>query len=748
MQLLFRYLCLVLHTPYKMKNMKNWLLLIMSGMFLFSSGLFAQQMNLVQPTMTPRQAVEDVLLGAGINAFNITYNGSGAAANQVQQSVKRFNNTDPAFPISGGVLMHTSGAPSTLGDPDLAAIGGNITNGTIIEFDFVPSGDTLSFNYIFSSAEYTSFTCSNYNDVFGFFISGPGINGPYSNNSVNIATVPGSNNIPVGINTVNAGTNADTQGNCFNADPNWQANAIYFTTSYNPVYTSAGAPMNEYNGSTISLSANSDLSCGDTFHIKLAISNVSDQSLNSGVFLEANSFSSAIVDINIETNKPYSDSLLIEGCMEASVYFTRPANQLGSLLSVDFTVSGTATEGVDYPALNGGVTTIVFQPTEDSIEITISPVLDGIIEGPESIIISAQTVTPCGDTIYATGTIWIDDAPISTVTASDTTILCANDSVPIWATTQNGFPPYTYEWSNGQSGQNAFGSALTNGPTSYVVTSIDECGFEFTDTTTIILNQTLKIDSLVQMPADCGEENGAVIGYGHVPGYTGTPQFKWTGPGANTAFTNASVWGNKPSGWYYFTIKDAVCSVTDSIFLEETPPPTAAFDANPESGFAPLDVTFTNNSDPATTYYWDFGNGQTNVVNNLSDQNTTYFTEGVYTVTLVTETGSCTDQATKVITVTIPLGYELPNVFTPNGDGQNDLFTINAINAKSLEIVILNRWGNVVFESTDVDFAWNGKINNSGAECKDGTYFYKFVIVDYSGNETEEHGFVQLVNDK
>ncbi|WP_107039345.1 choice-of-anchor L domain-containing protein [Brumimicrobium mesophilum] len=724
--------------------MKNWILIVVLAFT--STGLLSQQMNLIQPSMTPAQAVEDVLLGAGINAFNITYNGSAPNALQTQQGVKRFTNTDPAFPISGGVLMHTNGT-NTVSDPDLTIIGGAITNGSIIEFDFVPSGDTLSFNYIFSSTEYASYTCSNFNDAFGFFISGPGINGTFSNNAINIATVPGSPNIPVAINSVNGGvpTGGGTAANCAAVDPNWTANAVYFTTSYTPVYTAAGAPMNSYNGSTVLLPANSSLTCGDTFHIKLAISNVSDTGLDSGVFLEANSFSSAVVDINIETNTGYSDSLLVEGCMEGKVHFTRPPNQLANALDVEYTLSGTAIEGVDYPPLSA-TNTLTFAPGQDSIELVISPIQDNIVEGPESVIIKVQTVTVCGDTITSEGTIWIDDAPISTVTASDTTVLCANDSVPIWAMTENGFPPYTFDWNNGQSGQYVFGEALNNGDHTYIVTSTDSCGFQFTDTTTITVNQTLKIDSLVQTPADCGEENGIVVGYGHVPGYTGTPQFKWTGPGSSTAFTNASVWGNKPSGWYYFSITDNVCTTRDSIFLEETPPPNADFDATPQSGFAPLNVTFTNNSDPATTYFWDFGNGQSNIVNDLSDQFATYVSEGVYTVTLTTETGSCTDEVTKQIVVTIPLGYEMPNVFTPNGDGQNDFFTLNAENAQSLEIVILNRWGNVVFESTDVDFKWNGQVQNTGAECNDGTYFYKFQIIDFNGETIEEHGFVQLVN--
>ncbi|PWH85430.1 choice-of-anchor L domain-containing protein [Brumimicrobium oceani] len=745
-QLFSAYLRLCYEYPHKDMTMKKHILLLLS-IFLFPiSGLIAQQMNLIQPSMTPQQAVQDVLLGAGINAFNITYNGSAANANQVQQGVKRFNNTDPNFPISGGVLMHTEGAPVVTGDPDLTVIGGNITNGSIIEFDFVPSGDTLSFNYIFSSMEYSGFTCSNYNDVFGFFISGPGINGPFSNNAVNIATIPGSTT-PVGINSVNSGNNADIGGNCFNANPNWVADAIYFTTSYTPIYTAAGQPMAAYNGSTVLLPANSNLSCNDTFHIKLAISNVFDQGLNSGVFLEANSFSSNIVDISIETNADYSDTLLIEGCMEATVAFTRPINQISDSLIIDIQVGGTAIPDVDYPIFAPG-DSLIFVPGQDTLIVTITPFADGLVEGPESIIISAYSVTVCGDTVYSYGTIWIDDEPVSTTIASDTTTLCANDSVPVWATTDNGFPPYTYNWSNGTTGANSFASATTNGPTTYIVTATDDCGFTSSDTTTITLNQTLKIDSLIQNPADCGAENGYVVGYGHVPGYTGTPLFKWTGPGTNTNdFTNASVWPNKPSGWYYYSITDDVCTVIDSIFLEQDPPPNADFEASPDFGYAPLDVTFINNSDPATTYYWDFGNGQTAVVNNTDDQYTTYFEEGVYTVTLITEKGECSDETARNVVVTLPLGYNLPNVFTPNGDGQNDFFTMNVENAQSVEIVIVNRWGNVVFESTDLNFLWNGKVNNSGTECADGTYFYTFTIVDLSGQEKKEHGFVQLVND-
>ena len=336
---------------------------------------------------------------------------------------------------------------------------------------------------------------------------------------------------------------------------------------------------------------------------------------------------------------------------------------------------------------------------------------------------------------------------VAVVNSLDTTVFCATDSVPLW-TAASGLEPFTYEWQDGQVGDTAYFDISENGTEEYLVTIADACGIETVDTAYLTMDQSLAIDSVTQKIADCGIDNGIVNGYGS--GFTGTPDFTWTGPGSNnTDFTNSSVWSDKPSGWYYFSIEDNVCKVEDSIFLDQTPPPTASFNANPPQGNVPLDVTFVNTSDNATTYEWDFGNGDSNVVNDLSNQNSTYTEEGVYTVTLTITDGACSDQASQqIITeLILPLIYDLPNIFTPNNDDANDVFTINAKNATSLEIVILNRWGNVVFESSDVDFGWNGKKHNSGAECSDGTYFYRFRITGDGDQKEEEHGFVHLVRD-
>ena len=190
---------------------------------LLSSVLFAQ-ITVTSNTMTVEQYVQNVLVGAGVTISNVQYN--GGSANVTVSQVGAFSATNSTIGINNGLVMATGDAQLVVGPNNSGSTtlgGGNMgqndvdldvivnPNGTndacVIEFDFIPIGDSVKFNYVFGSEEYLEWVNSSFNDVFGFFLSGPGITGSYSNNAVNIATIPGTNTA-VSINNVNNVSNS------------------------------------------------------------------------------------------------------------------------------------------------------------------------------------------------------------------------------------------------------------------------------------------------------------------------------------------------------------------------------------------------------------------------------------------------------------------------------------------------------------------------------------------------------------
>lgn len=714
--------------------------------------------------ITPEQAVQDILIGAGINAFNVTFNGSAANALISTPSVLEFNSGATGFPISSGVLMQTMNAPSVLNDADLVTLSGqSVTNGVVIEFDFIPTGDTLSFNYIFASSEYTSYTCSSFNDVFGFFISGPGISGPYTNGAVNLATVPGTT-IPVAINTVNSGSAGwNDPAYCAAADPNWQANSVYFTLSYNPIISST-PNVAAFNGGTIVLSANSDLVCNQVYHIKLAIANAVDQALDSGVFLEANSFASEAIEVAVATVS--GDTTVIEGCTTAELMFIRPQSQLADTMTVSYTIGGTAIMGTDY---NNLINPVQFLPGEDTLVLTIDPTFDGISDNGEYVTITVVTINNCGDTIISTGTLWIIDSVQIDIDHIDPIAYCVDDSVMVTVSASGGAIPYTYSWSDGQSGDTVYlptPFGTTSGSVDYIVTATDDCGYTGTDTVTVTINQTLAIDTLIQYPASACVPDGAVSAF--VSGLTGVPLYNWNGPGAsNPNFFNATVWQNLSSGWFYFTVTDNVCSVSDSIFLEMDNPPIAQLSPVNNSGCSPVVVNFTNSSQNAVTYTWDMGGGNVYTVSTTASQQAS-FTENTMVMLVAADANDCKDTTYAFVTVVLcgctdqnatnydPTAIQddgsclypepiivAPNVFTPNGDNDNDVFELQSEYAILIELTIHNRWGNVLFNDSGLNPVWNGK-TKGGENAEDGTYFYTYKATGIDGTTIEGHGFFNL----
>jgi gliding motility-associated-like protein len=756
--------------------LKNKILILITA--LFTAGFSFSQL-IIGPQLTPLEYVQNIV-GPGIIVSNVTF--SADNSNQIGAFSGGSN-----IGYSSGVVLCTGDvneiegvgsaivpgqdfiSPTGPTDPDLLEIAQSVTTNpdansidatddlVELEFDFVAESNVVNFSFVFASDEYSPFGYENtlFNDIFGFFVSGPGITGPYNspagfpNGAANLAVVPGTN-IPITISTIYPYLSPSEPG----------LNSQYY------IDNSAGT-THAFNGFTTPIPITFNVICGQTYHFKFAVADCQDDYLSTAVFLQDGSFSSPPVDLSLQTAN--GTDTIPEACIGAEVLFIRSACQSSDSLEVNFTVSGTATVGVDY---NLAASPIIMLPGQDTASISITPIIDNFPEGTESIIISISFLNSNGQTVVISGTIYLTDIQPVVINESDLQFQCFDNSIELTAIASGGSGSFTYDWAASNSDSiHDYVSILENGTFDYIINVTDACLGIFSDTATVIMNKTLVIDTMGTEPSTC-QPTGVV--WGLATGTTGIPSYNWTGPGPNNPnFINASVWENISSGWYYFTVNDVVCSVNDSVYVDLLDPPVASFEATPLSGCSPLEVTITNNSENSTAYLWNLGDGTTNVTTNLNGFNHTFTDQTMnqsFVIQLIAQQGVfCSDTSTIVITTNIcgctnteadnynpnatlddgscifpnPI-IEAPNVFTPNQDGLNDVFVLKWQNLKSLRLIIINRWGNVIYDETSEDLinkvpSWNG----SGAQ--EGVYFYKYEGFGITDQELEGHGFIHLV---
>jgi gliding motility-associated-like protein len=215
--------------------------------------------------------------------------------------------------------------------------------------------------------------------------------------------------------------------------------------------------------------------------------------------------------------------------------------------------------------------------------------------------------------------------------------------------------------------------------------------------------------------------------------------------------TTSSVVSISEAGTYLYMVSNTLtgCQAEGTVHVYSGGM-TAGFEAQPASGYAPLNVNFLNQSSSSLnslsiTSVWSFGNGTSQTTTSNINPATTFTAPGHYTVMLLASKGSCKDTVYKVIRVDMPSKFEVPNVFTPNGDGSNDLFFLKAANLNEVKVLIFDRWGNKVYDVTSNtgNFAWDGK-NFEGVDCAAGMYFYTIRAVGSDDQAYQQKGHVSL----
>ena len=763
---------------------------------------------------TPSDLVQNILVGKGVTVSNVTYTGDLKALGEFNGSQSNIGLLqgfmlstgsviegvdamgDRVGPIGPNDKKNIGGFPlGTSGDSDLENLVPYLTyDASVIEFDFIPQGDTVEFQYVFASDEYEWFEFTNFNDVFAFFISGPGISGGVQN----LAVVPGTSS-PINISNINKSTNSSLY--------NFNGNG-----TSGPQFTDP--KVVQFNGFTVPLTAISKVIPCQKYHLKLAIADVSDAAVSTAVFLKGGSLSSSprfIPNQNSSVDVG-TKNLLPEGCSDGILELSR-VDKLWTAFNLNYRIYGTAQNGIDYNTLNG---TVFFPPNVSKTTLDIIPISDGISESDETVILRFPNPYVCEiDSVDYTYTI----SDLSTMSSAPDTVksVCPGNQITINSNFNGGYSPYTYLWSNGAKDVSTSVAPITS--TDYGFSVTDVCGSNTSnnlrvevpvlapltltmtpkDTAVICLGVGVNLKSMVsggsypyeylwstgEVSKDispqiletktynlnvtdaCGNvQNGSsyvkldypelnvsidqdtvvcpgdsVMFIASAAGGHGIYTFVWE----NGDVSQNSTFSSLSSRTVSVSVRDS-CGIIPSVDSVDLiiQKPKANYIINSPSLETDAVIYFIDDSDGnIESYDWDFGNGE---FSNVYNPNTIYEYDSIYSVRLkVTDNKGCSDSIKNDLKLTTSIYLWVPNAFSPNiyKDDINSKFLPKGKGIKKFKISIFNRWGTVVFSSFDINEGWDGTFI-SGKSAPTGTYIYKISVTGISGKEFEKVGSVIL----
>lgn len=678
------------------------------------------------PGTTAQDAV-DLILDPVAQVSNVTYVGGADQIGSFECNNCGINFDGGMIIASGSVAVANSpnnAGGSTLGggnfgvsDPDLAQANPffSLNDAAVVEFDFVALGDSVVFNYVWASEEYPEFVFSSFNDAFGFFLSGPGINGPFSNNAENIAIIPGTN-LPVTIDNVNAGNNDVGCTNC----------------QFYVINTNNGDPNSvQFDGFTVPLqAAYGGLTCGETYHIKIAVADAGDTGLDSAVFFEENSFYTPTLDVSLDIGEiGLNDSTIYEGCSTSELIFIRNGENLPED-TLQISIGGTAENGVDFTEIP---TEIIFPPGINEVTVPISAFADGNAEGIESIVFTYTGNGECFTAYEQVETVYITEPDPLEVSADDVFIDC-NETTTLLAEASGGYGLYAFEWEDGTPGQTL--EVSPGSTTTYMVTVSDTCGVEPVEAQVTVDVQTydpILPDAGGPVEIDCLTQ---VEGNATANGGNGDYQFVWFDPQGNEISQEATVtYDPEQEGSITLEVTDG-CGATATDELEFTFTDVEVIVELPQGLEAPCQETVpvepvqVTGGIGAFSYQWEV-NGQ--VVGN--DESIEVTVDQPQTVMLLVEDECGNTQTDEIIVEVTPTPIELA---LPE-DFDTPCLAITTIEPETLN-------GGV----GQYDFSWVADDGSSGTDdnfmvIPDEDVAITLTVTDECGNEAIDDVVIGIV---
>ncbi|MCB9447968.1 MAG: choice-of-anchor L domain-containing protein [Flavobacteriales bacterium] len=579
----------------------------------------------VNNNLTPLQLANQIV-GVGFDVMNVVLNCPNGA-------VGYFDATATPMAIPNGILFTTGSTQTAVGPNNSVSAG--VNNGTagdnqldvlantptydacVLEFDLIPYCDTLRINYAFASEEYPEFVGREFNDVFAFYVSGPGIVG-----AQNIALVPGTT-LPVSINNINQNVNSQ----------------FY--------YNNQGGTAIQYDAFTWPLVGKIAVIPCETYHLKIGIADVEDGIFDSGIFIQSNS----VQCVPFVFNEVGANQNGVEGCTPGAFTFCR-TGEMNMPLTVHYEIGGTATNGVDYQTIPDSV---VIPANQSCVEVQIIPNADNDEELNEFVqIVYQRGSCPVYDTIN----IEIDDPAV--IDAGPDVNVCSGDIVQIGNVLD---PSYTYSWSpttglttpNSSTSNLVLAVAGTN-PVSftYILTATSPDGCVLTDSLDVSVNPPPDADFSFQtgctnLPTTFQDVSTSMGGNISKWLWDFGDNFFDTVPDPEHSYNRAGTYT------VTLTVTDEFgCTGSTTQTLQIWSLPVANFTVNEpcegDTSFFINQTTLADPSDAIGVSDWDFGDASPH--GTAQNPNHIYKTSGTYFVTLnISSVNGCPGSITKAVII-------------------------------------------------------------------------------------------------
>ncbi|MFT6843052.1 MAG: gliding motility-associated-like protein [Psychroserpens sp.] len=677
-----------------------------------------------QTTYTIEQLVVDILIDSPCAQISNITSSTGSDFGDVN-GIGYFSADEGSFPFEEGILL-TSGNAALAGGPNFnamsdggfawvgdleldAAVGINSNNASIIEFDFVPLSDEISFDFLMASEEYNgatggTFECT-FSDAFAFLLTDE------NNVTTNLAVLPGTTT-PILVTNIHP------------ENPGCPAINEEFFGGYIP----ANLPPISFDGRTTVFTAFAPVNIGETYRIKLVIADATDAALDSGVFLKAGSFDIGEVELGADITVAAGTA----ACIGEQVIIQTQAPSVAHVWFKDgFVIPGETTNSLVVTEDGVYTTQIIFSPSciiSDVITIEFLPL--PIANMPADIVECSTTGFAVFDLNVNNDEVLAGQSPVDfTLTYHETEDDANNDANPLALTYSNLTDPqiiYARVENNMTGCFNTTTFSLLTSQPSFAAASVEIIGcdndndgmaeFDLEAHDVLVLDgldasQFLVTYYATQADADLGispltslyDSSGETI-------YVRVESIDYIDCFVTNSFN--LVLGTKPETTFIEDFDYEVCpGATVPIIIEAIP------------------VNYDTTQVSISWYYAFDASATPELIGGENGLTLPVLDGGIYTIEIsFNDTGCTSSQSQEVIELE---SCFIPQGISPNGDGLNDSFDLSNFRVTRLEI--FNRYGSSVYQKNNYVDEWFGQ-SDKGDELPVGTYFYS---VEFEDKESE-----------